>query len=109
MERNKKKKELKKWGEYEVQRILNRVVFVAVCIQFVIIFVNTIWFNSLYISAFLWGFQLMGLILIIALYVIASHNCKVSKQELEKAIAEFERGNERYAKSKENKNTNYNK
>ena len=51
----------------------------------------------------------MGLILIIALYVIASHNCKVSKQELEKAIAEFERGNERYAKSKENKNTNYNK
>lgn len=68
----------KEYDMIEADKVANAIVFASVLAQVTIIILNwTVWKHSLAVTSFLWGIQLITLILAISMFFVSRHNARI--------------------------------
>lgn len=102
----------KEYEMIEPDRVANYIVLASVLAQFTIIILNwTVWKHSPVVTAFLWGIQLITLILAISMCLVTRHNSKIvnmvikrMEEDMKKREAEKDAKNVKKAPKKPRKN-----
>lgn len=82
----------KEYEMLELDRVVNYIVLASVLAQFTIIILNwTVWKHSPVVTAFLWGVQLITLILAISMLIVTKHNSKIVNMVINKMEEDMKR------------------